>query len=488
VTGGDAVEGEISMQAGAGEVLIGASNLIAARSQMAFTLGFHILLVPFGVCLPLFALIANAYGLRHDDRAALRLARRWSYAMGVTFAVGAVTGTVLSFELGILWPGMLGRFGDVFGLPFAIEGLAFFLEAIFVAIYIFGWDRLPPRLHLWLGAPLPLFAALGAFSIIAANSWMNTPRGFQLDAAGKPFAIDPWAAIFNPALPHELAHFLLAALLSAGFVVASIYAIGMLKGRRDRLHRLGFLIPFTIAAVATPMQMMVGDRAVREVVKLQPVKFAAMELLSETATHVPERLGGHMKDGVPTGGLKVPDMASFLTGFHADTKIVGLDSVAPADRPPATIVHWAFDIMIFAASGLSLLSVWFVFAWWRRRDLPTTRWFLRACAGAGALSLVAMEAGWITTEVGRQPWIVYGFMRTAQAVTHARGIWGSFAIVVGIYGVVGIGLILVLRAMSQRWRKGEGDALPGPYAPRGPIIVPAPGALPTSATTAGRTA
>jgi len=480
------------MQAGAGDLLIGASNLIAARSQMAFTLGFHILLVPFGVCLPLFALIANAYGLRHQDAAALRLARRWSHAMGVTFAVGAVTGTVLSFELGILWPGMLGRFGDVFGLPFAIEGLAFFLEAIFVAIYIFGWDRLPPRLHLWLGAPLPLFAALGAFSIISANSWMNTPRGFQLDAAGRPFAVDPWAAIFNPALPHELAHFLLAALLCAGFVVASIYAVGMLKGRRDRLHRLGFLIPFTVAAIATPMQMMVGDRAVREVVKLQPVKFAAMELLSRTATHVPERLGGHMKDGVPTGGLKVPDMASFLTGFHADTRIVGLDSVTPADRPPATIVHLSFDVMIAAASGLALLSVWFVLAWWRRRDLPATRWFLRACAVSGALSLVAMEAGWITTEVGRQPWVVYGFLRTAQAVTHARGLWGSFAVVVAIYAVVGTGLVLVLRAMSRRWRKGEGDVLPGPYAPRGPIVLPAPGARPApgapAAIGAGRSA
>src|SRR3954471_5829339 len=250
------------MHPAAGEILSGASNLVAARSQMAFTLGFHILLVPFGVCLPLFALIANAYGLRHRDEAALRLARRSSYAMGVTFAVGAVTGTVLSFELGILWPGMLGRFGDVFGLPFAIEGLAFFLEAIFVAIYIFGWDRLPPRLHLWLGAPLPLFALLGAFSIIAANSWMNTPRGFELDGSGQVTSVRPWVAIFNPALRHELAHFVLAALLAAGFVVSSIYAVGMLRGRRDRLHRLGFLIPFSVAAVVTPLQMLVGDQAV----------------------------------------------------------------------------------------------------------------------------------------------------------------------------------------------------------------------------------
>jgi len=454
-----------------------ASNLLAARSQMAFTLGFHILLVPFGLCLPLFALIANAYGLHHRDEAALRLARRWSQAMAVTFAVGAVTGTVLSFEMGLLWPGLLGRFGDVFGLPFAVEGLAFFLEAIFVAIYVFGWDRLNPRVHLWLGAPLPFFAMLGAFSIISANSWMNTPRGFQLDAAGKVTAVDPWAAIFNPALPHELGHFILAALLCAGFVVASIYAVGMLRGRRDRLHRLGFLIPFTVAAIAMPLQMMVGDRAVREVVKLQPVKFAAIELLSDTATHVPERLGGHMRDGVPTGGIKIPDLASFLTGFRADTKIVGLNAVPPADRPPATIVHLSFDVMVGAASALSLLAVWFVLAWWRRRDLPRSRWFLRAAVVAAPLSMLALEAGWVTTEVGRQPWVVYGVLRTAEAVTHARGIWASFAIVVGVYTAVGTTLILVLRAMSRRWRAGASDTLPGPYAPRGPLELPGPAGL-----------
>jgi len=456
-----------------------ASNLLAARSQMAFTLGFHILLVPFGLCLPLFALIANAYGLRHRDEAALRLARRWSQVMGVTFAVGAVTGTVLSFEMGLLWPGLLGRFGDVFGLPFAIEGLAFFLEAIFIAIYVFGWDRLNPRVHLWLGAPLPFFALLGAFSIISANSWMNTPRGFQLDAAGKVTAVDPWAAIFNPALPHELSHFILAALLVAGFVVAAVYAVGMLRGRRDRLHRLGFLIPFTIAALAIPLQMLVGDRAMREVVRLQPVKFAAIEMVAETATHVPERLGGHMKDGVPTGGMPIPDLASFLTGFSADTKIVGMNAVSPADRPPSTIVHLAFDVMVGAASALSLLALWFVVAWLRKRDLPRSRWFLRAAVVAAPLAMLALEAGWVTTEVGRQPWVVYGVLRTAEAVTHAHGIWGSFAAVVAIYAAIGTALILVLRAMSRRWRTSAqpSDTLPGPYAPRGPLVLPGPPAI-----------
>jgi cytochrome d ubiquinol oxidase subunit I len=355
-----------------------------------------------------------------------------------------------------------------------IEGVAFFLEAIFIAIYIFGWDRLSPRVHFRLGLPLPLFAFVGAFSIIAANSWMNTPRGFRLDAAGNPVDVRPDLVIFNPALRHELAHFLLAALLCAGFAVAAIYAVGMLRGRRDRLHHLGFLIPFSVAAVAMPLQMAVGDRAVREVAKLQPVKFAAIELVADTATHVPERLGGYMKDGVPTGGLLVPDLASMLTGFRPDTKIVGLNTVPARDRPPATIVHLAFDVMVFAAGALSLLAVWFAFVWWRRSDLPRSRWFLRAAVVAAPLSMIAMEAGWITTEVGRQPWVVYGVMRTAEAVTHAPGVWASFAIVATLYAAVGTGLVLVLLRMARRWRKPAPEPLPGPYAPRGPLILPGP--------------
>ena len=461
------------MDAEVSNVIGGASNLLAARSQMAFTLGFHILLVPLGVCLPLFALIANGYGLRHNDEAAIRLARRWSHALGVTFAVGAVTGTVLSFEMGLLWPGLLGRFGDVFGLPFLIEGVAFFLEAIFLAIYIFGWDRLSPRVHFRLGLPLPLFALLGAFSIIAANSWMNTPGGFRLDGAGRPIDVRPLAVILSPALRHELVHFLLAALLCAGFVVASIYAVGMLKGRRDRLDRLGFLIPFTVATAAMPLQMVAGDRAVREVVKLQPVKFAAIELLAETATHVPERLGGRLKNGVPRGGIEVPDLASMLTGFHPGTRIVGMNAVPASDRPPATIVHLAFDVMVGAASALSLLAVWFFLAWFRRRDLPRSPWFLRAAVVAAPLALLAMEAGWITTEVGRQPWVVYGTLRTADAVTRAPGIWGSFAIVVALYILVGAGLVIILRGMARRWRQPGPEPLPGPYAPRDHVLPPA---------------
>ena len=253
------------------------SNLLAAREMMAFTLGFHILLVPFGVALPAITVIANWRGVRKRDEVALLLARRWSKVMAVTFAVGAITGTVLSFELGLLWPGLMGKFGDVFGLGFNIEASAFFLEAIFIAIYIYGWDRLSPRAHLWTGVPIPFVSMLGAASIVAANSWLNTPQGFKLGSDGLPKNIDVGSAIFTPAFGWEFAHMIIAAYLGAGFLVASVYAVGMLRRRNDRYHRLGFLIPFTIAAILTPVQLVVGDQITRMVIREQPVKFAAIE-------------------------------------------------------------------------------------------------------------------------------------------------------------------------------------------------------------------
>src|SRR3954452_7221140 len=256
--------------------LLAASDLGAARSQMAFTLGFHIILASLGVAFPALMLIANYRGLRRGDGAALELARRWSKVVAVTFAVGAVTGTVLSFEFGLLWPAFTGRFGKVFGVLFAIEGIFFFLEAIFIAIYIFGWKRLAPWKHFWAGVPVVICGIGGAFSVVAVNSWMNQPQGIS-PTTGDVTSVDPWKVIFNPAVPYEVPHMILAAYLVTGFVVASIYAVGMLRGRRDRIHRLGLLIPLTVACVATPIQFAVGDTAARAIAKDQPVKFAAME-------------------------------------------------------------------------------------------------------------------------------------------------------------------------------------------------------------------
>jgi hypothetical protein len=268
-----------------------ATTLQAARSQMAFTLGFHIILASLGVALPALMLIANYRGLRHQDADALKLAQRWSKAVAVTFAVGAVTGTVISFEFGLLWPAFTGRFGQVFGVLFAIEGIFFFLEAIFVTIYIFGWKHLSPWTHFWTGVPIVITGLGGAFSVVAVNSWMNQPQGFS-PTTGKVASVEPLKVIFNPAVPYEVPHMILAAYLVTGFLVASIYAVGMLRGRRDRIHRLGLLIPLTVACIATPIQFAVGDTAARAIAKDQPIKFAGMECVQTTSTDVTEYIYG----------------------------------------------------------------------------------------------------------------------------------------------------------------------------------------------------
>ncbi|WP_310723775.1 cytochrome ubiquinol oxidase subunit I [Streptomyces sp. N2A] len=450
------------------------AQLLPARSLMAFTLASHIVLVPFGVALPLITLIMHGHGLRRNDPTALLLARRWSAVMAVQFAIGVVTGTVLSFEFGLLWPGMMGRWGDVFGIGFGVEAWAFFLEAVLIAIYLYGWRRLPSRTHFLLALPLPAAALLGAFGILAANSWMNTPRGFSLDPAGHPVDVKIWKAIFTPMFGPEYWHFVVAMLVTAGYVTAGVYAAGWLRGRRDRYHRLGFTIPFTLAAVFTPVQLVLGDSIARQVFHQQPVKFAAMEIVWRTDTHVPEYLFGRMHpDGSISGGIKIPQLDSVLAGFRPDTRVTGLTSVPAADRPTATqatLIHWTFDIMVGIGSVLVLLALWYALVWLRRRRLPASPWFFRFAAVAGPASVVAVECGWITTEVGRQPWIVYQNMRVAEAVTSTRSssLWIMFGLVVVVYLVVFGSFLAVLLKMRTRWRLADGTTGQGPPPAEGP--------------------
>jgi len=443
-----------------------ATDLGAARSQMAFTLGFHIILASLGVAFPAMMLIANYRGLRRNDADAMLLSRRWSKVVAVTFAVGAVTGTVLSFEFGLLWPEFTGRFGDVFGLLFAIEGIFFFLEAIFVAIYIFGWKRLSPWAHFWTGVPIAITGLGGAFSVVAVNSWMNQPQGYTL-SNGEVTDVDPLKVIFNPAVPYEVPHMILAAYLVTGFLVASVYAVGMLRGRRDRYHRLGLLIPLTVAAIATPIQFAVGDTAARAIADDQPIKFAGMECVQETSTHVTEYIFGRCTSDGVKGGIGIPGFDSFLVGWSTDTEVTGLDSVPPEDRPPAnTLLHWAFDMMVGICTLLIGLGLWLGFVWWRKRDIPQTKWFLRATALSGVAAIVALECGWIVTEVGRQPWVVYNVMRTKDAVTGASGVWVTFSIVLVLYTVLGAATVVTLRVMARRWRRVEvEDDTDVPYGP-----------------------
>jgi cytochrome bd ubiquinol oxidase subunit I len=442
------------------------SNLLAARELMAFTLGFHIVLSCLGVALPAIILTAHFLGLKRDDADAMRLARRWSKAMAVTFAVGAVTGTVLSFEFGLLWPRFMARFGDVFGIAFAVEGIFFFVEAIFLAVYIYGWKRLGGWAHFWSGVPMVITGVGGAFSVVTANSWMNQPQGFVLDGAGRVVETEPFKVLFNPAWGYEVPHMILAAYMVTGFLVASIYAVGMLRGRRGRLHRLGVLIPLTIALIATPIQLFVGDTAARSVADRQPAKFAGMECIQETGTHQTEYVGGIcISDGVK-GAIPIPDLDSFLVGFSADTEVTGLKDIPADERPPAnTLLHLAFDAMVGIGTALLLLGLWLAFAWWRHREMPRTPWFLRAVAASGAAAILALWCGWIVTEVGRQPWIVQGYMRTSEAVTGAGGIWFAFAAVLLLYAALGTTAILVLRSMSRRWREREEDEAEVPYGP-----------------------
>jgi len=444
-----------------------AADLGAARTQMGLTLGFHIVLACIGVAFPAFILIANYLGLKRDDPVALGLAQRWSKVAAVTFVVGAVTGTVLSFEMGLLWPEFMGRFGDVFGLPFALEGIFFFTEAIFIAIYIYGWKHLSGWTHFWTGLPVMIAGLGGAWSVVAANSWMNQPDGFKLAADGTVEDVNALDAFFNGAVGYEAPHMIFAAYIVTGFLVASVYAVGMLRGRRDRHHRLGLLIPFTVAAIATPIQFAIGDTAARSIAKDQPIKFAAMECVQKTSRDVTEYIGGRCTSDGVKGGIGIPGFDSFLVGFSTNTKVIGLDSVPPEDRPPAnTLLHLAFDAMVGICSALMLLGAWLAFTWWRRRDMPKSRWFLRATAVSGAASIVALECGWIVTEVGRQPWIVYEVMRTEDAVTEASGVWASLASVVVLYTLLGIATVLVLRTMTRRWRAADADEPDVPYGPR----------------------
>lgn len=439
-------------------------TLLAARQQMALSLGWHIVIACFGVAFPFIVVFTEWRAYKNDDPVRLTLARRWSRVLGVLFAVGAVSGTILSFEFGILWPKFMSRFGDVFGVPFAMEGFAFFIEGIFIGIYLYGWDRLPRRAHLLAGLPIIASGILATVFVVSANAWMNHPRGFDIDASGEVVNVDPWAAVLHAGTAVESAHMLLAAFMVAGFVAAVPYAWAWLKGRRSKYYRLGFAIPFTVAAIATPLQLVMGDTAARWVANEQPIKLAAMEGLYETTADAPESIGGIFVDDELKGAVEIPCGLSFLIAFDCDYEVQGLESVAPDDRPPVNIVHWAFDTMVGIGTALAALVMWFAFVWWRRRHrdvrLPQSKWFYRAALLAGPAAIVALEAGWIVTEVGRQPWIVYGVMRTEDAVTDAGGIVYTYAAVWVIYLALTAALLFVLRLVARTPIPDDVEAIP----------------------------
>ena len=441
-------------------------DLLAARNQMAVSLGFHIIFAALGIGFPLITLLAHRRGIRHQDPDALLLAKRWSKTMAILFAVGAVSGTILSFEMGILWPGLMGPYGDVIGLPFTLEGVSFFTEAIFIGIYLYGWKRMPAKWHYRSLYPIVAAGIAGSFFIVAVNAWMNAPAGFDLASDGSIVNVDPLAAMFNSAVGVQYVHMLLAAYMTSGFLVAGVYAAAWLKGRREPIYRLGFLIAFSVGAIAAPIQVLVGDVATRRLIEAQPSKFAAMEMLTETQSRAPLTLGGLLVDGEVVGAVEIPGVASFLGTRNFDAVVPGLDSV-PVDARPSdrlvNIVHSSFQLMVALGTALLGLAAWFGWSWWRRRQPPESVWFWRAALVAGGAATVAMEAGWITTEVGRQPWVVYGILTTTDSVTGATGLIWGLAGITAIYLVLGTITVMVLRRVAHQFRAGA--EVPTPYGP-----------------------
>jgi cytochrome d ubiquinol oxidase subunit I len=361
---------------------------------------------------------------------------------------------------------LMRTYGAVLGFPFAIEGLFFFLEAIFTAIYLYGWRRLSGWAHFASGIPIALSGILGAMSVIAVNSWMNQPGGFTV-RGGRVVSVDPWQVFFNHAAVYEMPHMILAAYMVTGFSVAAVYAVGMLRGRRDRYHRSGFALGFVPAAALTPFQIFVGDTAARAIAKDQPVKFAAMEYVAHTSRHVPEWIAGVYVNGQIYAGVKIPDLDSLLVGFGPGTKVIGWDTVPAAARPPAVwLIHLCFDAMVGLGFLLLLAGLWLAYMWVRRHTLATQRLFLVAGALSGPAAIVAMECGWIVTEVGRQPWVVYKLQTTAAAATTNGGVIASLSAVIVLYALLGTATVLILRLLSRRWRRSDVADVAVPYGPR----------------------
>lgn len=444
------------------------AGLMPARQQMALSLGWHIILACFGVAFPTIIAVLHWRGAYRGDQVAFGLARRWAKVSAVLFAIGAVSGTVLSFEMGLLWPGLMGPFGDVLGLPFAFEGLSFFVEAIFLGIYLYAWGRMDARRHLLMLVPMGLAGVFGSFFVVSVNAWMNSPVGFRI-VGGEVVDVNPWALFVNPQVWLQFAHMWVAAFMVTGFSIAAVYAAGMLRGRGDRHHRLGFTVPFAFATLAALVQPLVGHVLGLRVAETQPAKLAAFELALETESPSPLRLGGILVDGQVRGAIDIPLLGSVIARNSFTTPVQGLETIPADQHPPINLTHLAFQSMIGIGTALATAVLVYWLLRWRGHDLLDAgsrghRWFLRGAVLAGPLAIMAMEAGWIATEVGRQPWVVYGVLRTSEAAGDNPGLWWLFGSTVMLYSGLTIGAFVVLRSMARRWRAGEED-LPSPYGP-----------------------
>jgi cytochrome bd ubiquinol oxidase subunit I len=432
------------------------SNIVAARATMGMTLAFHIIFAALGVGLPVLLCAAEGIGLRTGDTVWYALARRWSQAFSILFVVGAVSGTALSFEFGLLWPRFMGFASGVIGLPFALEGFAFFTEGIFLGLYLYGWDRLSARAHWLCTIPIAVAGTASAFTVVTANAWMNAPVGFQA-SDGKVVSVDPIAAMFNPYTLSETVHTILACYQVSAFAVAAIYAVALLRGHRESYYKRGLLLPMLFGTIVAPVQAFIGDLSARTVAQLQPAKLAAMEGLFHTTTGAPETILGFSNPATQQVyfAIRIPKLLSFLAHGSFNSTVTGLDAFPRADWPNTTIVHSAFDVMVGTGGLMILLPLWFWLLYLRHgRTVPHSRLMLWTAVLTGPLAFLALEAGWMVTEIGRQPWIIYNVMRTTNGVTLIPGAgFILFVVFVSVYLVLGVTLVVLLLRLSSQVKR-----------------------------------
>ena len=435
-------------------------NLLSARLLMTISLVFHMVFAAIGIGLPLLLVIVEGRFLKTGQAHYRRLARTWAKATGVLFAVGAVSGTALSFELGLLWPKYMEMTGAVVGHIFGLEGFAFFTEAIFIGLYLYGWDRLSPKAHWLCGVVIAVSGMVSGLLILGVNSWMQLPVGFTLDEAGKVLVTDPIAIFKRPAWVYMAVHSTLSCYMAVGFAVGAIYATGWLRGRRDAYHRSAINVAMAVGAVAALLQPISGDFLAKFVFQTQPAKFAAMEGQFVTQTHAPLRIGGlpDVQTGRTRLAIEIPAMLSVLAGYSPGTEVKGLNDIPRDNWPPVEITHIAFQIMVGLGMFLLAVSAWYWVGRWRGgEDVLGGRALPLAIVVGGPMGFIALQAGWFVTEVGRQPWVIQGILMSSASVTPAAGVVQVLYGFTAMYIVLGATVVWLLRYLS---RPAAGNASP----------------------------
>jgi len=439
-------------------------DFLAARSQMALSLGFHIIFACIGMIMPFFMAVSHYKWLKTGDITYKNVTRAWSRGVAIFFATGAVSGTVLSFELGLLWPEFMKHAGPIFGMPFSLEGTAFFIEAIALGFYLYGWNRFNKWFHWFTGVVVGLSGLASGILVVAANAWMNSPTGFDY-VNDQYINADPIAAMFNDAWLSQSIHMVLAATVATSFAVAGVHALMILKGRNVQFHTKAFRIAAIFAALSAILQPLSGDFSAKDVAKRQPAKLAAMEAHFRTEEKAPLILGGVPDEKTETVkyAIKIPGALSFLAHGNFNAEVTGLDKIPKNERPPVAIVHYSFQVMIMLGVAMMLIAFLYLFILWRKKNWLHKKWLLKMFVWAIPAGFIAVEAGWMVTEVGRQPWIMYGFMRTADAVTPMPGIVYSFYIFTAVYVSLSIIVIILLyrqvKMVGVLYDTAPGDAL-----------------------------